>query len=88
MKYKRIFTGSSETEDQLRIFVGAAESLDSGVPRKLFKDEYMWKVMTYGRNGLGERRSGSQAPDDTGGFFEERDGNVFLTEKGKSFISI
>jgi hypothetical protein len=88
MNYKRIFTGSSETEEQLRIFVNNTESLDDGVPRTLFKDDYMWKVMTIGRNGPKDRYPGSQALDDTGGFFEERDGLVFLTEKAKECIRI
>jgi hypothetical protein len=88
MNYKRIFTGSSETEEQLRLFVNNAKSLDDGISRDLFKDDYMWKVMTIGRNGPNDRYAGSMALDDTGGFFELFDGIVFLTEKAKSCIRI
>lgn len=88
MKYQHVFTGSYETEEQLCIFLNAAKSLDSGVPRKLFTDDYYWTVMTTGRNGVGCAYPGSKAPDDTGGFFEERDGMVFLTDKAKSFITL
>jgi len=86
MEYKHVFTGSSETEGELRTFLGAAESLDSGVPRKLFTNDYYWKVMTVGRNGEKDAYPRSQAKDDMGGFFEERDGLVYLTEKAKSCI--
>jgi hypothetical protein len=86
MEYKRVFTGSSETEGELRVFLGEAESLGSGVPRKLFTNDYYWTVMIAGRNGEKDAYPGSQAKDDTGGFFEERDGMVYLTEKAKSCI--
>jgi len=88
MNYKRIFTGSCETEEQLRVFVNNAESLNDGVSRDLFKSDYMFHVMTEGRNLQGERYPGSMALDDTGGFFEERGGLVFITEKAKGCISI
>lgn len=82
----RIVTGSAETEDQLAIFVSAANTLDDGVPRNLFADDHKWKVMTTGRAGPGDAYPGSTAIDDTGGFFEERDGIVYLTEKAKGCI--
>lgn len=93
MEHKKVFTGSSETERELRIFLNAAESLDSGVPRELFKDDYYWddyywKVMTAGRNGPQDHYPGSRALDDTGGFFEEHEGLVYLTDKAKGCISI
>jgi len=88
MKCRNIFTGSCETEQQLYIFCNAANSLDDGVPRKLFKDEHMWEVMTKGRNGPNDTRPRSTAFDDTGGFFIKRDDKVFLSEKAKSCISI
>lgn len=88
MNYKRIFTGSCETEEQLRIFVNNIKHLSDGVSRDLFKSDYMFHVMTEGRNRQGERYHGSQALDDTGGFFDERDGLVFLTEKAKGCIRI
>lgn len=86
MDYKGIFTGSSETESELRLFLQNAQTLDDGVPRRLFNDDYYWKVMTVGRNGPGERYEGSQAIDDTGGFFYERDGLVYITDKAKGCI--
>lgn len=86
MKYKQVFTGSAETESELRIFLEAAKSLDTGVDRKLFTSDYYWKVMTVGRNGEKDAYPGSQAQDDTGGFFDERDGLVYLTEKAKNCI--
>lgn len=86
MDYKQVFTGSAETEGELRIFLVAAKSLDSGVPRKLFTNDYYWKVMTTGRNGEKDAYPGSQAKDDTGGFFDERNDMVYLTEKAKSCI--
>lgn len=86
MEFKRVFTGSAETEGEVIRFLRAAESLDSGVPRKLFTDDYYWKVMTIGRNGEKDAYPGSQAKDDTGGFFEERDGLAYLTDKAKSCI--
>ena len=88
MNYKRVFTGSCETEEQLRIFINNTESLNDVVPRTLFKDEYMWKVMTIGRNGHNDAYHNSQCLDDTGGFFEEHDGLVFLTEKAKECIRV
>lgn len=86
MDYKGIFTGSSETESELRLFLQNARTLDDGVPRRLFNDDYYWKVMTVGRNGPGDHREGSKALDDTGGFFYERDGLVYLTDKAKGCI--
>ena len=88
MNTKHVFTGSCETEEQLRRFAGHAKSLDVGVRRSIFTDDYMWKVMTTGRCGAGEAREGSEALDDTGGFFEMRDGMVYLTDKAKSCIRI
>lgn len=82
----RVFTGSFETEEQIRIFLRAANGAEC-VPRSTFKDDYWFKVMTAGRNGKGEAYEGSQAIDDTGGFFVERDGMVYLTEKAKGCIS-
>jgi len=87
MKVKNVFTGSCETEAQLRIFLNHAVSLVSGVKRDIFTDEYMFKVMTLGRNGKGEVFEGSQAHDDTGGYFIQHDGKVFLSEKAKNCIS-
>lgn len=86
MECRGIFTGSAETEGELRIFVKNAKTLDDGVPRKLFTNDYYWKVMTAGRNGPGDHYEGSQALDDTGGFFDEHDGLVYLTEKAKKCI--
>lgn len=86
MKYKSIFTGSAETEEQLRIFTRRAKSLNDGVKKRHFGDEYMWQVMTVGRARLGDSRAGSTAPDDTGGYFVERNNLVYLTEKAKACI--
>lgn len=84
-----VFTGSCETEEQLRVWLRAADTIDSGVPRETFTDDYYWKVMTTGRNGPKDAYSGSQAKDDTGGFFEVReDGLVYLTDKAKGCITI
>lgn len=88
MQVRSIFTGSRETEGELRIFVGAANTLNDGVSRKLFENDYYWKVMTAGRSGPGDAREGSDAIDDTGGFFEERCGLVYLTEKAKGCIRV
>ncbi len=88
MKAKIVFTGSCETEEQLRLFVQAAASLNDGVPKSVFKDEYMWKVMTEGRAGPDDSHPGSTALDDTGGFFEEQDGVVYLTPKAKRCIAL
>lgn len=88
MDHKIVFTGSAETEGQIKIFLTAAKSLESGVPRRVFTDSYLWKVMTVGRNGPEDSRAGSQAPDDTGGFFQERDGLVYLTDKAKGCITV
>ncbi len=84
-----VFTGSRETEDQLWIFLRNAKTLDQGVPRTLFTNDYYWKVMTEGRNGPNDRYPGSTALDDTGGFFDLRsDGLVYLTDKAKSCITL
>lgn len=88
MDYKGIFTGSPETESELRLFVQNARTLEDGVPRSLFKDAYYWKVMTVGRNGPGDHREGSKARDDTGGFFHERNGLAYLTDKAKDCIYV
>lgn len=74
------FTGSSETEGELRLFAHHADGdLNAGVPR-----DYYWKVMTVGRNGPGDPYPGSECFDDTGGFFVVGDdGLVYLTEKAK-----
>lgn len=89
MIYKRAFTGSAETEGELRVFLNAAKSLDDGVSRKLFVNEYFWKVMTVGRNGENDAHPGSTAKDDTGGFFEVRDdGKVYLTDKAKKCVHV
>lgn len=88
MNYKGVFTGSAETEGELRVFLEYADSLDSGVPRHLFIDAYYWKIMTAGRSGPNDAYPGSKAIDDTGGFFEERDGLVYLTEKAKGCIRL
>lgn len=89
MNYKNIFTGSSETEEQLRKFLQAATALTDGVPRETFNDEYMFKVMTEGRNGPDDRYPGSQSPDDTGGFFIiEKNGMVYLTPKAHKCVTV
>jgi hypothetical protein len=88
IKYSRVSTGSYETEYQLRAFLKNASSLEDGVPTDLFDKKYHWHTMTTGRNGKNQQYPGSQAPDDTGGFFVEKDGLVFLTEKAKLFIRI
>lgn len=82
-----VYTGSSETEGELRLFLRNARTLYSGVPRKIFGNDYSWKVMTSGRNGPGDPYDGSAALDDTGGFFEVRDdGLVYLTDKAKGCV--
>lgn len=88
MNYNHVFTGSAETEGELRTFLDHAESLDSGVPRELFTDAYYWQVMTVGRCGPNDAYPGSKALDDTGGFFELRDGLVYLTDKAKGCVRI
>lgn len=88
MNYQRVVTGSCETEEQIRLFLIAARSLDDSVPRHLFRNDYYWKVMTEGRNGPDDRYPGSQAIDDTGGFFELRGGRVYLTEKAKGCVRL
>lgn len=88
MDYIGVFTGSAETEGELRLFLDYAESLDSGVPRHLFTDAYYWRVMTTGRCGPNDAYPGSQAIDDTGGFFEMRSGLVYLTDKAKGCVRI
>ena len=86
MDCKRVLTGSAETEGLIYKFLGAVDSFDSGVPRSLFINDYLWQVMTVGRNGEKDAYPGSQAKDDTGGFFEERGDMVFLTDKAKGCI--
>lgn len=82
-KNMRIITGSSETESELCKF---NNNIAGGLPRALF-DDYMFKVMTIGRNQNGDRYEGSMAFDDTGGFFEVRTDNlVYLTDKAKYCI--
>lgn len=88
MNVNNIFTGSCETEEQLRLFVDMANSLNDGMPKGTFKDEYMWRVMTLGRAGPDDSRPGSTVQDGTGGFFEEKEGMVYLTLKAKKCISI
>lgn len=85
MKAKYIFTGSAETESELFRFLSLVESSDDPAPKSEF-DEYMFKVMTKGRNGEGDAHPGSKAKDDTGGFFEEREDGVYLTDKAKACI--
>lgn len=89
MKVKRVFTGSRETEDQLYIFCEYAyvDGLDTGVPTDVF-EPYWLKVMVQGRNGPGDRYPGSEAFDDTGGFFRVENGQVFLTDKAKGCITL
>lgn len=88
MKYRHVFTGSAETEGELKTFLTAADTLDGGVARKLFADTYLWKVMTEGRNGATDAYPGSTAFDDTGGFFEVRNSRVYLTDKAKGCIRV
>lgn len=89
MKAAYIFTGSAETEGMIRLFLSAVDSIDDPAPRIFFHgEEYLFKVMTQGRNGEGDAHPGSGALDDTGGFFEEREGKVYLTDKAKSCIRI
>ena len=89
MNYTHVFTGSCETEGQLRLFLDNAMSIIDWVPREIFKNDYMWKVMTVGRNGPGDAYPGSMALDDTGGFFELcGDSCVYLTEKAKGCVRI
>lgn len=88
MKYQRVSTGSCETEEQLRLFLRSAPSLDGSVPRSMFRHSYYWKVMTEGRNGPDDAYPGSQAFDDTGGFFELRGDRVYLTDKAKGCITV
>lgn len=88
MNYKRISTGSCETEEQLHLFLLFARSIDDSVPREWFRNDYYWKVMTDGRNGPDDAHPGSQALDDTGGFFELRGDRVYLTDKAKGCITV
>lgn len=88
MKYKSISTGSTETEEQLQVFALNAKTLNDGIKKRLFVDEYLWQVMTIGRARPGDSREGSTAPDDTGGYFVLRDGLVYLTEKAKACIHL
>jgi hypothetical protein len=76
-------TGSAETEIEIGKFLS---NVDGGLPRTSF-DDYMFKVMTVGRNQKGDHYEGSMAFDDTGGFFEVRaDKLVYLTDKAKHCI--
>ena len=61
MEYKYVSTGSYETEEELRIFLNNVKSLEDGVPRALFKNDYYWRVMTVGRNGSDDKYPGSQS---------------------------
>lgn len=81
----RVFTGSYETEEQIGIFLRAANGAEC-VPRSTFTDDYWFKVMTTGRNSKGDAYEGSQASDDTGGYFVERNDMVYLTDKAKGCI--
>jgi len=87
MQARRVFTGSFETEQMIRDFLAVVDSLDAPVPRKYFKDDYMFGVMTSGRNGPGDAYPRSVALDDTGGFFTERGNHVYLTGKAKGCIT-
>ena len=63
------------------------DTIDGGAPVMAWSgDEYMLHVMAHGRNRQGERYPGSEAEDDTGGFFDVRDGMVYLTDKGKGYV--
>lgn len=89
MKALRIFTGSKETEDQLAKFLSLVERYDESVPISEWdEDEYMLEVMTEGRNGEGKRYEGSQALDDTGGFFLIEGGRVSLSLKALGCITL
>ena len=88
MKANHVFTGSAETEAQLRKLLALVDAPDSGAPLSAWEgDEYMLAVMTVGRAGPGQRRAGSEAPDDTGGFFDIRGDQVFLAQKALGCIS-
>ena len=57
-KIPNFFTGSSETEGELRLWAHhAGGDLNAGVPRSVFTNEYYWKTMTVGRNGPGDRNN-------------------------------
>jgi hypothetical protein len=87
MKVKLIHTGSLETEQQLAKLLALVDAADAPAPLSAWKnDEYWLEVMTTGRAGPGQRYEGSQAKDDTGGFFEVRGSEVFLTDKARECI--
>jgi len=81
-------TGSSETETFLKQFLELSGSINGGVNKEDYKerDKYMLKVMTTGRNEIGDAYENSQAPDDTGGFLELKDDYYYLTDKAKKCI--
>ena len=82
-----IFTGSFETEAELATFIEVA-GIDGAAHKEEWEEApYVLKVMTTGRNGPNDAYPGSEALDDTGGFFEVDDeGMVTLTDKAKSCI--
>ncbi len=88
LKYNLRSTGSNETETELHNFLSKVSNIDDSLHRNLFTNEYMFKVMTEGRNQAGDRYEGSSAPDDTGGFFRVENDWVFLTDKAKSYIRV
>ncbi len=89
MKVRHIFTGSAEIEAIISLFLSAVDSIDEPAPKTLFDGhEYHYKVMTEGRNGSNDAHPGSTAIDDTGGFFIERENNVYLTDKAKKCIRV
>jgi hypothetical protein len=89
MKASYIFTGSAETEAQIAKLLNRIDSIDKPAPLSEWEDDiYILSVMVKGRNGPFERREGSLAPDDTGGFFEIREDKVYLTAKAKNCIRI
>ncbi len=87
IKVCSVFTGSYETEEMLRLFLSVAGSVDGSVPRSTFDNtDGHFRTMTKGRNGKNDRYPQSTAMDDTGGFFDEKGGDIYLTEKAKSCI--
>lgn len=89
-----IQTGSAETESELLLFLRHLQkekgaTLETGLPRSLFTNDYLFKTMTVGRNGPADAYAGSQAFDDVGGFFEHRDDDlVYVTQKGLKCITL
>ncbi len=82
-----ILTGSYETGAELAEFVRMA-GIDGAVHEEEWGNApYTFKAMTAGRNGPNDAYPGSEALDDTGGFYEVDDeGMVTLTDKAKSCI--